>query len=170
MLCQNCQQRAANVHYTKVINHNKIELYLCEKCAKESGQIHVEMPLNIHDFFGGFMGFGGPDPYIHALKPQQIFCKKCGMNYEEFQKTGKLGCDQCYELFTDQLAPLIKRLHGSTRHTGKMPAKDSKAMKVSKEIESLKEQLSRAIQSEEYEKAAKLRDKIKSFELQGGSV
>jgi protein arginine kinase activator len=165
MLCQNCQQQTANVHFTKIVNNIKIELYLCEKCAKEDGKFNFGVPLNLNNFFGGLMGFGGVGQYINTMAPQQIICKKCGMSYEEFQKSGKLGCDNCYEYYSERLRPLLKRLHGNTQHTGKIPSKVSKTMKASKEIEKLKELLNRAIQNEEYEKAAELRDKIKNVEM-----
>jgi protein arginine kinase activator len=168
MLCQNCQQRTANVYFTKVVNNNKIELYLCENCARESSQFNFGMPLNINNFFGGLMGVDGSSQYMNPIAPQKIICTKCEMSYEEFQKTGKLGCDNCYEIYSERLSPLLRRLHGSIKHTGKVPSKISKTMKASKEIEKLKELLNRAIQDEEYEKAAEIRDKIKSVEVFDG--
>lgn len=168
MLCQNCQQRNANICFTQVINNNKVDLYLCESCARENGQLSIGMPINISNFFGGLMGYGGANQYISKLAPQQIICKKCGMSYEEFQRTGKLGCDNCYGIYSERLKPLVRRLHGNIKHTGKVPSKITKTIKASKEIEELKELLGQAIQNEEYEKAAELRDKIKSVEVVEG--
>ena len=87
------------------------------------------------------------------------------MSFEEFKKVGRLGCDNCYVIYSDKLDPLIRRLHGNTKHTGKIPKRISETMKASKQIENLKEQLNRAIQNEEYEKAAELRDEIKKTEV-----
>jgi len=165
MLCQNCNQRIANVYFTKVVNNIKIELYLCENCAHKNGQYNVEVPLNVNNFFSGLLGFVGASQIINTLAEPQVFCKKCGMSYEEFKKIGKLGCDNCYEIYSERLNPLIRRLHGNTKHTGKIPKKISETIKVSKEIASLKQQLNKAIQEEEYEKAAELRDIIKRAEV-----
>jgi len=163
MLCQNCQKRPATVHFTQVINNTKVEMYLCEQCANQKGQLIMVNPFSINDFFQGLMSSDIGTPYIAAL-PQQPVCSKCGMSYEEFQKVGRLGCSNCYEIYGQQLRPLLKRLHGNTDHTGKFPARASKNIKRSKEIERLKEMLNRAIQNEEYEKAAEIRDRIKAIE------
>ncbi|MCX8128547.1 MAG: UvrB/UvrC motif-containing protein [Clostridia bacterium] len=164
MMCQHCQKRVANVHFTQINNNKKSEMYLCEQCAKEKGQLSVSAPLSVSDFFSGLMGMEHAGSYVQKIQPQQVICGKCGMSYEEFQKVGKLGCGNCYEEFGQKIKPLIKRLHGNVEHNGKIPARVSKDIKYSKEIEALKELLNKAIQAEEYEKAAEIRDKIKSFE------
>lgn len=163
MLCQNCNKREANVHFTQIINNNKVEMYLCEECAREKGQVSFGSPISVSDFFSGLLGFAGPSAYITPVV-QQAVCNKCGMTYEEFQKSGKLGCDNCYEIFADRLQPLIKRLHGNVEHSGKCPLKECNNIKASKEIEDLRRLLDEAVKNEEYEKAAQLRDKIKALE------
>ncbi|MCX7921077.1 MAG: UvrB/UvrC motif-containing protein [Clostridia bacterium] len=167
MLCQHCQKRIANVHFTQVVNNKKVEAYICEHCAKEKGQLNFGTPLSISDFFSGLMGFGDTvsDSYVTAVPKQQV-CEKCGMSYEGFQKSGKLGCNNCYGIYGDKLQPLLKRLHGSAEHHGKVPKKVLEDVKVTKEIGQLKQLLNIAIQNEEYEKAAELRDKIKSLEVE----
>lgn len=153
MLCQNCHKRPANVHFTQKINGKTAEMYLCEQCANEKGQISFGAPLNIYDFFSTM-----------APVSQEQSCEKCGMSYSDFQKTGKLGCDRCYELYQDKIKPLIKRLHGNIEHTGKIPDKVLDSIKAGREIENLKELLNKAVQAEEYEKAAEIRDRIKAIE------
>jgi protein arginine kinase activator len=164
MLCQHCQKRIANVHFTQIINNNKIEMYLCENCAREKGQMNVGGPLSISDFLGGLIGVGHTNPFTQNPEADRSVCDKCGMTYEEFQRIGKFGCSNCYELFGDRIQPLLKRLHGNVEHNGKIPANVAKEISSSKEISSLKELLNKAIQNEEYEKAAEIRDKIKNIE------
>lgn len=163
MLCQNCQKRVANVHFTQKINNKKVEMYLCEQCANEKGQLNLSSPFSINDFFSGLIGFGSAAPYV-ASAPQGLTCDKCGMGYEEFQRAGKLGCSRCYELYEDRLKPLLKRLHGNVNHNGKIPNRLLNSIKASKEIERLKELLNQAVRNEEYEKAAEIRDRIKAIE------
>ncbi len=163
MLCQNCQKRAANVHFTQEINGNKVELYLCEKCANENGKVSFGYPFNVSDFFSGLIGIGNASPYMTPFQPQEV-CEKCGMTYEDFTKTGKLGCSECYGTYGERLEPLFKRIHGNPVHTGKVPGRISSKMKTTREIDKLKELLNKAIQNEEYEKAAGLRDQIKKIE------
>ncbi len=166
MLCQHCQKRVATVHFTQIVNNKKTEMFLCEQCANGKSQIHVGSPISLNDFLTGLIG-GTNAGTTRSVAPQQIVCEKCGMNYKEFQSTGKFGCFNCYEVFGDRLNPLLKRLHGNIRHNGKVPEKVSKSIRSSKEISELKEILNKAIQDEEYEKAAEIRDKIRSIETQG---
>jgi protein arginine kinase activator len=146
------------------VNNKKTEMYLCSTCAKEKEQLNMISNFSINDFFSGLLGVGNSDSYANNTLPHKIVCEKCGMSYDEFQKVGRLGCDNCYSIYSKKLRPLLKRLHGNLEHTGKIPANISKSISTSKEIERLKEQLNKAIQNEEYEKAAEFRDLIKSFE------
>lgn len=98
-------------------------------------------------------------------------CSKCGMTYGRYKELGQLGCDACYEAFEEKLKPLIRRVHGSERHTGKMPVRCRGAAKVQREVVRLRGQLQQAIRREAFEEAALLRDRIKSLEAsieQGG--
>lgn len=138
------------------------------------------------DFFAGLMGFGENAP-AHGETQLEQRCKTCGMSYEDFQKTGKLGCGDCYKLFGDKMKPVLKRLHGNLGHTGKIPGRisgklpgakaaafnEKPAVKESADtaeaadslkVEHLKDMLNKCIQNEEYEKAAELRDKIREIE------
>jgi len=163
MLCQHCQKRVANVHFTQIVNNKKIEMYLCEQCANEKGQFSFVSPFNMNNFFSGFMGANNSMPCVPSISKEAV-CSKCGMSYDEFQKAGKLGCSNCYEAYGDRLKPILKRLHGNMEHSGKIPVRISKVLKTSKEIEELKELLSKFVQNEEYEKAAEIRDRIKAIE------
>lgn len=163
MLCQNCQKRLANVHLTQVINNSRVEVFLCEQCARERSRPDSGMPLNINNFFSGLVGYNSiPQKAPVSQKP---VCEKCGLSFEEFQKIGKLGCENCYTVYGDRLEPVIKRLHGNVEHRGKVSEKVSQSIKVTREIKKLKTELSKAVQAEEYEKAAEIRDKIRSLEV-----
>jgi len=154
------------------VNNKKVELYLCEQCARETGQMGIENNFSFNDLFPGLIGFGGFPGYVQSVQSKPLFCKDCGMSFEEFQKTGKLGCPNCYDVFSDKLKPLIKRLHGGIKHIGKKPSVHFESVpleseKASSELDRLKDMLAKAIQNEEYEKAAELRDKIKELESKG---
>ena len=88
------------------------------------------------------------------------------MSYDDFQKTGKLGCGECYNVFSERLEPLLKRIHGNSEHHGKTPKKMEQSIKKYNELNDLKALLNKAIQSEEYEKAAELRDEIRKLEVE----
>src|SRR3989338_1259671 len=87
-------------------------------------------------------------------------CRNCGMTYEDFRKFGRLGCSECYEAFKGQLSTLLKKVHGSNQHLGKTPVRIPQVEKKRIEcLQELKNQLMEAIQMEDFEKAADLRDR-----------
>jgi len=160
MLCQNCQQRAANVHFTQIKNNSKVDIYLCEKCAQEMSQAEFVAPFGFNDLINGLFG-----SQIKQEIPVDLKCSNCGMEYGEFLETSRVGCAQCYKAFGPKLDPIIKRLHGNAEHRGKVPTRVSSNLNIPKEIEKLKKLLSESIQREEYEEAAKIRDRIRSLEV-----
>lgn len=166
MLCQNCNRGSANIHLTKVVNDERVDLHLCERCAQENAQIQFDYPFTLNNFLAGLLDL----PPEYALKNTQVNqkslykCENCGMSFDEFKRTGKFGCADCYSVFSENLEPILKRLHGNIYHSGKLPQRMGGAIKIKKEIEGLRILLERAIKDEEYEKAAQLRDEIRKFE------
>ncbi len=167
MLCERCGKKVASVHVTKIINGNKTELYLCDTCAREKGEnISFEGKFPLHQFFSGLMSFF-PSGDADAMAPSSysgLQCPECGLTYAQFGQIGRLGCDQCYEAFGENLVPLLRRLHGNQRHMGKIPARAGSFVKAKREIERLREKLQRKVDEEAFEEAAELRDKIRKLE------
>jgi len=166
MLCQKCNQQSAKIHITKVVNDQRMDLHLCEKCAGENNQIGYDYPFTINNFLSSFLDI--PIEYSVKgadLQGQKYQCSSCGLTFDEFKANGKLGCTECYSVFSDKLMPILKRLHGNAYHSGKLPQRTGSAIKVKKEMEKLRTQLNKVIKEEEYEKAAEIRDKIKSLEI-----
>ena len=117
LLCQLCKQREATVHFTRIVNQQKVEMYVCEQCARENN----DLKINIHQLLSSIMGMkaaGFEDAPVVAQK-----CNACGMTLEEFNKTGMLGCTRCYEAFSDSIQTMLKRIHGNVKHHGKVPVK-----------------------------------------------
>lgn len=167
MICQNCNQKEANVHITKVINGIKTEMHLCEECAKQKNEFNsisysgFGMPLSFQNILDGFVEAMDVTPKY--IKKEET-CPSCGMSFEKFRETGRLGCANCYEAFEGKMIPLVRRIHGNIEHNGKIPRRTGGVLKVKKDIEKLREELKNAVNHEEYESAAKLRDEIKKLE------
>ena len=161
MKCQNCGKNNANVKYTQVINGDKLELFLCDDCASEMN-IGMNFSFEINDVFSSF--FDDFTGFKTVAIPEVTKCKNCGLTYDEFSKTGILGCENCYTTFSERLDNVLKRLQGSNRQlsTKKSERKTEKTENL--EIYKLKDELKICIEKEEYEKAAILRDKIKKLE------
>ena len=162
MLCELCKQAQATVHLTEIINDQMTELHLCEACANQKGA-QVESHFGLSDMLSGLADFG------KSQEPEEVStkaCPTCGMTYDDFRKVGRLGCAQCYQTFKRSLGSLLKRIHGSPIHLGKSPARLVKPAKAKTELAELKRKLDQAIEHEEFEEAAKLRDQIRRMEQQ----
>ncbi|HBH13059.1 MAG: Nucleotide excision repair protein [Clostridiales bacterium 38_11] len=157
MLCNECGKNVANIRLTKIINGQKIEERLCEKCAKKYSGLNY--PFTFQNIMSGFLS-----DYQKSETQSSLSCPECLMTYDEFRKFGKFGCSHCYSTFKSRLSPLISNIHGNTNHIGKVPDKSAGEMKIGRELDKLKKYLREAIELEEYEKAAEIRDKIKDME------
>ncbi len=173
MFCQRCQERPATVHLTKIVNYEKTELHLCEICAKEAGNelgLVFEPSFSFQNLIAGLLE--GDHNYNQVPTPQgkELQCQSCGLTFSDFRRGGLLGCGDCYRYFQVGLEPLLKKVHGSNRHTGKVPRRTGGKVRMRKEIDTLRSQLQESIQHEDYERAAYLRDEIRrrENELLGG--
>lgn len=95
-------------------------------------------------------------------------CPTCGHTWEDFNRTGKFGCGDCYKTFSDSVSRVLRQIHSSDKHEGKLPSKSGAEIKAKRHLEELKRQLKTAVANEEYEKAARLHSEIKSIE--GGTA
>ncbi|WP_333861700.1 UvrB/UvrC motif-containing protein [Clostridium sp.] len=171
MLCDICKKNDATVHVTKVINGHKQEINLCEKCAKEKGELSFVPSIDFVSSFGFQNILSGIMDYMSSGNNEQyktfdIRCKNCNTSYSEFKKKGLVGCSECYKNFANILEPIIKRVQANLDHTGKVPKKTGRNIIEKKNLLKLKGDLQKAVSLEEYEKAATIRDRIKEIEKQ----
>jgi protein arginine kinase activator len=162
MLCDVCRDQDASVHLTKVVQGEVTLLHLCAKCAAERG-IETTVTTPPKNVLGEFLhavheqGAGSP--------AEAARCTFCSMTLKDFRATGRLGCAHCYSTFEQSLRDLLRRVHGSAQHVGRRyvpPAPE--VMHRSTTIGELRDRLRRAIDNEEFEIAASLRDKLKGME------
>lgn len=165
MLCQNCGQRPATVHIVKQVNNHKEEYHLCEVCAREQGQFTMELPnFSLQQLLASMLEQTPWGPMPGPVAPGESRCPSCGLTFREFKERGFFGCGRCYTHFENELLPLLRRMQGSDRHTGKAPRRTGGLLRVRRDLEQLKRQLQQAVAAEEFEKAAELRDRIKILE------
>ncbi|EGO62873.1 UvrB/UvrC motif-containing protein [Acetonema longum] len=165
MLCDDCKKRPACVHITKIVNNQKVEKHLCEQCAQNAGELQfaLDSSFSVHDFLKGMFTHGMIDGGSPAVK-NEIACPNCGMTYSDFSQNGKIGCSVCYTTYADRLERLLRRVHGASAHTGKVPCRTGGALVARQKIKQLKKTLEQLVAREEYEQAAKVRDEIKGLE------
>lgn len=157
--CDKCDQEAT-VHEVTIKSGQKVEKHLCESCAREEG-IAIQSNQPISELITKFvMSHAGARPEQGALT-----CGECGLTFVEFRQQGILGCHACYSAFEEQLGSMIERAHeGATHHLGKTPRRAGGAIDRQKRIVALRKQLSDAIEAEQYERAASLRDQLLTIE------
>ncbi len=169
MQCQVCGKNTATVHFTEIVNSKMSELHICEQCAHEKGiqPTQGKGKFWISDLIAGMIDESASGDQERVGRIQ---CSGCGLLYSGFKETGRLGCPECYESFSAQLKPVLRRIHGATRHVGKAPIKDGARVEKRQVIARLHDELDRAIEREDFEHAAELRDKILALESGGQEV
>ena len=162
MKCDQCN-KPATVHLTEIRNGKKIEKHLCEQCAAQNEGLPAKEHMPINELLTSFvMAHSG------LQKEMGVACEHCGLTWAEFRQSGLLGCEHDYEQFEKDLTPLLARAHeGASHHTGKIPARVGGATPVRKKVVDLgklRKELQRAVEAEDYERAASLRDAIRDAE------
>jgi protein arginine kinase activator len=160
VLCDNCKENDAVVTLTKIVQGEVRTERLCERCAAAQG-VETSVALAKHPL----------GDFLHAAQQQAVgphgeggSCDFCGMSLRDFRSTGRLGCSMCYASFERSLRELLRRVHGSSRHAGRRyepPA--SEELQRANTVVELKDRLRRAIETEQFELAASLRDQIRGM-------
>ncbi len=180
MMCEICGKNAT-FFFKQTKNGYTVEKALCSECASKKG---LTSPISLFDavqddFFGGLLGsFVNKEPKLVSNR----HCDGCGMTLGELLNGGKVGCSKCYSVFEKALTPTISKIHGNVAHCGKFPEKtaekvnsdekiqepeitENKPQSDKEKLERLKRELNNAVEKQEYEMAAKLRDEIKALEV-----
>lgn len=161
MLCDSCRERDAVVHLTQIVANAVTQLHLCEKCAAERG---VETTVSAPKHPLG--------EFLQAVQQQLVpttvdagRCPFCNSTMRDFRQTGRWGCARCYTTFEASMRDLLRRVHGSSRHVGRgYEPPRTETMARASELGALREALRRAIDQEQFERAAELRDRIRVLE------
>ena len=160
-LCDNCGSKPATVNLTQIENNEMSSYRLCEDCAAQKGLEATTEPSSspLPDFLAQI----GDEPREEEDSDNE--CSFCGLTFAAFRETGRLGCPHCYETFEAHLRRLLRRVHGGTKHVGKiyLPP-DPTVSEIEKQMEALRRRLNRAVEAEDFERAAELRDQIRSLE------
>jgi protein arginine kinase activator len=173
MTCDICGKKKATVHLTEIVDEQLSEMHLCEECARQKSA-QMEQQFGLADLLAGLSDTSKPISSKEGEK-SVLKCSRCGLPYEDFRKFGRLGCGECYTSFKEHLTGLLRKIHGSNKYLGKTPPKYAEGQAAPAEgtlallssdesLEDLKQQLQSSIASEDFEKAAQIRDKIRNFE------
>lgn len=163
MLCQNCSKNEATTHITRIINGETAETHLCSDCAASLGFADTFSPFGADFALSELLGSFFSDAKPGSLNSHVLRCEGCGSTFDDIASSGKIGCPECYKLFYDKLLPSIQKLHGKTSHVGKVPQGAGEEVKLAYRLTELKKRLNRAIEEQNFELAAQLRDEIRKI-------
>lgn len=161
MLCQNCKKYDATIHLKRIINGETAEIHLCHYCAKSLG-VSAGFPSVLPSFGITEALFGNVQ-----RRNSSVRCENCGFSFDDIVETGKPGCPECYRVFGDKLAPVIRKIHGRTSYNGKIPGGAGEEILREHKIDILREKLNEAIDEQNFERAAQLRDEIRKIMKEG---
>ncbi len=173
MICEFCRANEANIHLVKIINGRSEKINLCVDCLKDFAIFPTEEIFNditklltkVFEVEIKIIDKSGSDNLFDKLaKANDKNCSSCGIDLATIKSIGRVGCANCYKEFKDSLMPIIKAIHESGEHKGKIPPMSSMDERVEKEIRDLKYMLKEEVTVENFEEAAKLRDTIKKLQ------
>ena len=176
MTCDICGKKKATVHLTEIVDEQMSEMHLCEECARQKSS-QMEQQFGLADLLAGLSDTSKTASSKDADKTV-LKCSRCELPYEDFRKFGRLGCGECYTFFREHLTGLLRKIHGSNKYLGKTPPTFQANQNAiapegplvflpTEDLSDLKQQLQSAIASEDFEKAAMIRDKIRNLEQKG---
>lgn len=165
MKCQNCS-KPATLHITEIIKGEAHELHLCEEHARRylKSESSEGSPSGTADMLAQQLAASTTAEELERLDKQS--CPVCGIAFYEFRNQGRLGCPNDYEVFKNELLPLLENIHSESTHCGKVPQRAPGATKRHSELLRLRNDLKRSVAEENYEEAAKLRDRIDKLEAE----
>ena len=157
IMCERCGKEKATVHLTDFVDGKPVQRHLCDKCYGKEEELPLLSPANL---LSQLVASIAPElQQLAALK-----CPECGMTYLQFRQTLSLGCPNDYEAFSEPLDQLLEQIHGAKRHTGRVPHGAAQQAESGPALEVLRRELDEAVKSEDFERAARLRDEINSLE------
>lgn len=179
MLCERCRKNEATFYYHENVNGREKTYHLCGDCEKEmekSGELDVVRSEKLFDSFfeefdspfksmdkmlAGFFGEGGLLGSAGQRAAEEKKCPTCGMTLGEFAESGLAGCPDCYKAFGKELEPTISRVQGKRSHVGRAPSGMREKIEKKHRIDALEAERKEAVQKENYERAAEIRDELK---------
>jgi protein arginine kinase activator len=166
MLCCICKEKEATVHLTQIAGDKMQKVDLCEECAKQKG-VNDPAGFSLADLL---LGLGASQEIEQAAGGTELKCPKCGFTQADFKKAGRLGCAECYTTFAEGLEGLLKTMHTGIRHVGKVPQALQQSRDLADRLKALHKKLAKAVEDENFEQAAVLRDEIRQTSARLGKV
>ncbi|MFO0454974.1 MAG: UvrB/UvrC motif-containing protein [Planctomycetota bacterium] len=165
MKCQKCE-KPATFHITDLTVEPLMALHLCPDCAKQYLQPEqAALPApTMSSVIDKQLKLEQTAEELKELDSKS--CPVCGVSFFEFRQAGRLGCPHDYEFFQSELEPLLLNVHGNTKHVGKHPRRTPLENETTNQVIQQRRELRDAVETEDYERASRIRDQIRTFETE----
>jgi len=165
-ICTKCGQAAASVKLTKLIKGQMEVQWLCSDCAAEESPYQKKFnALSVQAILAGLLSQNAAEAAAKPVRPTiEATCSACGMPFETYRETLLLGCSNCYEDFEKYLIGDLRKFHGSTVHRGRVPEGTPRPIELQRSPQELKRRLREAVEAEDFELAARLRDELRRLQ------
>lgn len=157
MMCQECGQREASICFATIINGEKHEEYLCQECVAKKQLLRFDLSQLAAQLAKK------KEPAAPEAPVPQLTCGACGTTYAQFLKEGAMGCPMCYDAFREPLGAYLMKKLGRAQYAGDAPEQAGEQVSLRMERDKMKQRLHRAVEEENYEQAALLRDRIRAL-------
>jgi len=164
--CQKCD-RPATHKFTRVVEGQAMDFFFCPEHAAEFSPLQKksQAQMNLAELLAGLLKSEQGQKAAEGEEAAEVDlrCPKCGLSYRQYKKTMLLGCSHCYQAFEKQLAHDLRRYHGTIRHRGRQQELPQAERSDEEKLEALRKRLTLAVDDEDFELAAQLRDQIRQL-------
>ena len=175
LICMKCNKSLATVRITRIIEGQVHEMHLCQDCASKISPYQKKkmssLQKDLNEILAGLLkqekgAAAAPPPPTETREERiDLVCDNCGFPFESYRKSFFLGCSNCYKVFHKYLNADIRKVHGNVQHTGRVPRRFHKFVELKRNLDTLKRDLQEAVKAENFERAAELRDLIRSLNI-----
>lgn len=163
--CMVCHKNMATIKFTRLTNGTVEEQYLCRQCAAAQSPYQKKSAApQLDEILSGILGAGSTEAAAAVKPAAELTCSTCGLPYASYRESLILGCSDCYGSFEKLLVNDLKRFHGATEHTGRVPFDQALQVQNFRSAQDLRRRLDDAVKAEDFVLAAKLRDELRSVE------
>jgi len=161
-ICDRCKKNPASLHLTEIRKGKREEFHLCDECARKL-KVPQKSQVTVNDLLDALMD---KNTAQSSETEEKVKCPHCGTTFADFKRSGRFGCANDYKVFGERLGPILEKIHGSSKYIGKVPASQDPEPVFIRELLTLRQKLKEVVRAEEYEEAARIRDKIAELENQ----
>lgn len=169
MKCDICKKNQAIIHLEEQSNSGTRTINLCLECATEKG-LNLDSDDVNNFLFSMLQNIFSELPrkskrtQLNGFEQFELSCPACGKTMQAISDSGRIGCEICLSEFQKIIDIVLFKTNKSLDYKGRLPEELQQKKDYKYKIRSLKLKLAKAVNTENYEEAAKIRDMIKHYQ------